>query len=427
MNTDKTRVYIERSKSSPLELSLCDYSEAYYLKDALILAVPHLKRVVSINIAGDEDALEDFIEHFSCATPLLRYLIIDFTPCDAPPILSDTLFDGGVSSLSLLSLRGVVPRLPWNNLPNLTAFSLSNIPEGEISLTKLLDLFANAASLKDILLGSIPDSSDASPGRVVSLPRLGNLTIFANRVRSSVVLNHLSLPTGAFLYLFFCFDGEESPLPEFLPETAENLKNISCITSAYLFFIAESIHIQLGGLSGGLCIQGLRDEHPRTFPAILGCRIIRSLERFDLSRTERLAITMDESSPLDITYFHLLHHVLGIMKELRVLFINSCNNLLFLFALNPNRCLQKQTLCPKLESIVLYVGNKEAPHIRELTDMAKERASGGTQLQSITVIRGDEPVPEEEVFELREHVARVECRLERVAPAWNSIPNHGNS
>lgn len=138
-----------------------------------------------------------------------------------------------------------------------------------------------------------------------------------------------------------------------------------------------------------------------------------------LSRTERLTITMDEYSPL-------LYRVLNITKELRTLFVNLYDNLPFLLVLNQNRHPSKQTPCLKLESIVLYVSDGGTLNIRELTDMARERVLRGVQLQSIAVIGGDRLVPEEAVFKLREHVVRVECHLERVAPVWNSIPNHGN-
>ena len=135
---------------------------------------------------------------------------------------------------------------------------------------------------------------------------------------------------------------------------------------------------------------------------------------------------MDESSPLEEINV-APPHILGIVEDLRVLFFNLYNSLPFLLALNPDWCPSKQILCPKLESAVLYVDDEEALNIRELVDTARERASRGAQLQSITVIGGDRLVPEEEVFKLREHVACVECRFEMKRPRWNKIPDHGNT
>ena len=114
-NIDKTRVYIERSKSSPLELSL----STTYREDAFLLVVLHISRLDSLNINGDANLLQNLAPHLSCPTPLLRELVIDIR--DNPtPVLEDSLFIGGLSSLRSLTLDGVTTHLPWKNLSNLT-------------------------------------------------------------------------------------------------------------------------------------------------------------------------------------------------------------------------------------------------------------------------------------------------------------------
>jgi len=52
----------------------------------------------------------------------------------------------------------------------------------------------------------------------------------------SILLNHLSIAEQAFLVMDFDLDGDMSPLPQYLPKTARNLKNLSQITTVNLHF-----------------------------------------------------------------------------------------------------------------------------------------------------------------------------------------------
>jgi len=106
-NTNKTRVYIERSKSSPLELSLYKHGDATYLDDAFILVVPHITRLKSLNVEGTGTLLQSLAPYLSCPTPLLGELTIELV-CHPTPLLDHTLHqqdckqlisDGNLSSL----------------------------------------------------------------------------------------------------------------------------------------------------------------------------------------------------------------------------------------------------------------------------------------------------------------------------------------
>ncbi|KAF9643329.1 hypothetical protein BDM02DRAFT_3191805, partial [Thelephora ganbajun] len=213
VDAEKTRAYIERSKSLPLEIALCKRGYSSYRKDVFLLVMSHISRAMSINIVGNKNILQTFAEYASCPIPLLRELIVN-VPYESPLALSSTLFNGDLSSLRMLKLTGVIPNLPWRNMSKLTTFELYHVVENKISVTRLLDFFVNAPFLCDIKLESIPDSSDAPPGRVVSLPCVKSLTVFADRAYSSILLNHLSLPSGTLLHLGFDFSGKESPLPK---------------------------------------------------------------------------------------------------------------------------------------------------------------------------------------------------------------------
>jgi hypothetical protein len=91
--------------------------------------------------------------------------------------------------------------------------------------------------------------------------------------------------------------------------------------------------------------------------------------------------------------------------------------------LDPDQTPSKPVPCPKLEELVLYVESRDAFNIPELMSMAKERASRGAKLSSITIVGLGELVSGKEVFKLREHVAHVDYRVEEEPPEWDDITN----
>jgi hypothetical protein len=419
-NADKTRVYIERAKLSPLEIALRKRRVTTYLEGAFPLVIPHIGRLRSLSIVGTRGPLPNLTQHLSCPIPFLRNLTINLT-CHPPPVLDSALFNGNLSSLHTLSLTGVITHLPWKDLSKLTAFELGHVPEDTISITRLLNFFANAPHLTDITLHhSIPTSSNAPPERVVSLSYLKNLAISADPTHS-ILLNHLSIPAGASLVLNFGFLGNKSPLPDYLPTTPKNLKNLASITSANLYFSNMEWRVRLKGPSGGL----LTISHWRGLGATstfsLDRRILRSLDYFVLSKVQRLGVTKYKSpttmEPDKSPPYHILHR----MKDLRTLTLIQCKNLPFILALDPDQIPSKPVPCPKLEELVLYVESRDTFNIPELMSMAKERASGGAKLSSITIIGLGELVPGKEVFKLRAHVAHVDYRVGEQPPNWDDI------
>ena len=420
-NIDRTRVYIERSKSAPLELSLFDAGRTGYLKNAFLLAVPHVSRIKSLDIDTAGNLLQNLTPHLSCPAPLLSELTITYSG-DPIHVLDTTLFNGNLPSLSSLSLWGVITHLPWKNLPNLTTFKLYHVPEGKTSVTQLLNFFEGAHYLRDIALASSMPTSDAPPGRVVSLPHLKKLYIYPSPVHS-ILLNHLCIPAGASLTLGFDFAGDESPVPEFLPKTLENLGNVFPSSSVNLLLDKFHKCVRLSGPNGGLFmffhwIEEWQEEAVFT----LDRRVLRSLSRFDLSGTQSLMVTQYKSPTLGTVEESAPYYILSRMKDLQTLTLSQCNNLPFILALNPDQSSSKSALCPKLEEVVLYVEGLESFNIKELVSMAKERASAGKKLSSITVVALSKLVPRKNVFGLKEHVTRVDYRIGEKPPRWNGVP-----
>ena len=295
-NIERTRICIERSKSSPLEISLYEHGKSqYYRKEAFLLVIPHIDQIASISISGGKNLFQYFIKHFSCHVPLLRDLYPNpiFYPLLA---LDNTLFIDDLSSLRTLSLRGIVPRpIPWKDLLQLTAFSMLPYPPAEgMSVTQLLDLFSKAPRLSKIELAPIPTSPDTPAERVVRLPCLESLTLHMTWAHSSIFLNHLSLPAGVFLHVVFSSRGEKSPLPKLLPKNPENLQNLLHVTSAYLYFNGSHVSVRLDGPNGGLTMCGNREHQPKGAPVVSESDILRSLDYFTISRLQRLALTAYE-------------------------------------------------------------------------------------------------------------------------------------
>jgi len=112
--------------------------------------------------------------------------------------------------------------------------------------------------------------------------------------------------------------------------------------------------------------------------------------------------------------------ILGTMEDLRTLFLNQCNNLSFILALNPDENPSNLVLCPMLESLVIYVKDKLSFRLSALVTMARERASKGVVLQSVTLISQDELEPEE-VSSLKECVPCVDHSFGMGPPKWDTI------
>lgn len=414
-NVDKTRTYIERSRSSPLEVYLGDFYDCQ--EEAVLLVAPHAHRLKTLVVYEDQtEALSFRPEHFSAPAPGLKILVIHLTRDEAPS-LPDKLFDGDLSSLRDLTLVGVVTPLPWRGMSNLTTFDLSYTPENGILLTQLLDFFESAPRLSHVYLhNSIPGFSNAPTQRVLSMAHLESLTIIAQPVHS-ILLNHLSIPAGAAVFSEFSCSDARFPIQSYL-SSLDNLRNLSHIAAVNLRIGPEYRAIRLSGPSGELHVRGM-SENGGTSQGTK--RFLRSLDLFNFSRCQWLAVTLtayELASSIAASY-----QLLDTMKAVRILTLSQCTNLPFISALDPDKCPDQTVLCPELEEIVLYINDPKEVHINQLLKMAKMRASRRAKLSAvtITVVNGVTTRPEE-VFQLREHVSRVEYRMDVTLPQWDALP-----
>ena len=428
-NIDKTRTYVGRSGSSPLGVYLGGFGVTSYQEEALLLVAPHINRLKTL-VVSEDSTLPLLLEYFSFPAPCLESLKINLTseevllPPDDAPVLPDELFGGDLSSLRELDLAGVITSLPWRSMSNLITFDLSHVPENRILLTQLLDFFESAPRLSRVhLCGSIPDSSNAPTERVLSIPLLKKLTIIAQPAHS-ILLNHLSIPVGAALQLEFTYSGRQFPIQSYLP-SSNNLRNLSHFTTVNLRSGSKQKSVRLSGPSGELYVHGNWEDDEIPVDPRSG-QFFQSLGLFDFSRCQRLGIALVCCQPSSSTQIATWPHyeLLRSMESLRTLMLSRCKNLPFISTLNPDKNPDRTVLCPELEEIILYITDSKEVLVSELLKMAKGRASRGAKLSAITiaVVDATPSVRAKNVLKLREHVSRVEYKLEDKLPQWDAVP-----
>lgn len=403
-NIDKTLAYIQRSRSSALNLYLV---EGEATDDAFALVIPHIRRLKSLTIKGTR--LPSVLRHFSCHAPLLKKLDIKIRP-GFGAVLVPTLFYGDLPSLHTLRIGGAITHFPWKNLANLQVVELARHSPNAYRITQLLDFFESAPLLHTVeLIHWQPFSSDAPPERIVPLRCLKVLTATTGS-RPSILLHHLHIPAGASLILR-TNSGGECPLTNYLQKSPRNFSNLSHITAINLLFDDVRTYLLLRGPSGSFSICYPWSE--QAFP---------SLEPV-LSTTRRLMITYrDSPGPAELEDCPIFRTLMS-TNQLRTLVLIDCYDLVpFTRALDPGRDPSNLVLCPNIEELVLYVEDWSPSNVRHLIGMAKNRCFRGRKLSLIKFVDLDFCKSQYDVLSLREHVTDVYYCLGVTRPSWDHIP-----
>ena len=406
MDEEKTQVYLERSKSSPINLSL-DLSEGIPPCDPFFQIIPHitgrLKYLFILGPSEDVEVVTRVISHLSHPAPLLEHLSIRAGGESVPdhyPALPSALFNGDLSSLRTLCLELVSTELHWRNMVNLTSFILSYTPSGAVSIGQLLDFFESAPHLEEVKLYFATPTAGAQNGRSVSLACLKNMCIADDDHAPSILLDHLLIPIGVKLEIQADLVG--SVIGGHLPRSLDNLKNFSGFTTIKLYPDKHYSQMEFSGPKGqvNITLSTFRDD-----PADL---TLGSLAEFDTSTTEKLEIEggyLLTGNPL--------RQALLPMEELRSLTLSGCANPdIFIRALQPATNSSEVAVCPKLEELVLVLPSYEMmqmSHLRvtSVIEMAAARASRGEKLRTFR-IAGGRDVANADVSELMKHVWNVE-------------------
>ena len=398
-NADKTRVYLKRSKSSPINLQVQTTGDPPP-HDPFFQIIPHATgRLQSLSIDSITGNLQSIIDHLSHPAPLLKYLKID-GGCESEPerntVLTTSLFNGDLSSLRVLQLSCVRTELPWRNMVNLVSFVLCHTLPGEVSIRQVLDFFESAPRLHNIQLRFAIPTSGGQDGRLVPLAYLKRMNIVGN-VPSSLLLDHLLIPAGATLGTEIAFDG---PLIEnHLPRSLDNLRNLSNFTKISLRVDNSHPHMQFTGPNGEVSIAPVAPRVGLTSLAL------ESLAGLDTSSAEQLDILRGDPLSRDLPYQVFLP-----MENLHSLTLSRCKNpRAFVCALDPNLGSSGVMVCPRLKEIalVLRTGRQEFD-IGTMIEMAAARASKGAKLARIRILDRRGRPDLEGVQELGKHALQVE-------------------
>jgi hypothetical protein len=396
LDVDKTRVYLERSKSSPISVRIDEGSDDLSPHNSFFQIVPHaVDRLKSLVVNGTPRNLSAITAPLSRPAPLLEYLWIDGNCESMPqdnPTLTSALFNRDLPSLRELHLEYVRTELPWRNMVNLTSFELWHTTPDDFSIRQLLDFFESAPRLRTIDLLHATPTSGAQHGRLVSLDCLKSMAVIGDET-PSLLLDHLIIPVGAKL------STQGGPLNEgLLPRSLDNLKNLSGFTDINLHIDGSDPYIRFSGPNGQVRMY----IHPNDDTTRL---MLESLARFDTSKTERLQIDYGHSHSRDPPY-QALHP----MDHLRTLILYRCTSPdIFIHALDPNTNSSGVAVCPELEELILVLRlSEETLDIKNVKEMAAARASRGAKLKSIKISSHDKSM-QIDALDLREHALHVEC------------------
>ena len=283
----KAGVYFERSKSSPINLSLRRHG-GLFPSDPFFQIIPlALGRLKSLYIQGTKDNLQDITAHLHHLPPFLEELSV-FGGYYLPiPLLSPTLFNGDLSSLRGLHLNSISTGLPWRNMANLSTFTLANT--SSVSVRQLLDFFDSAPRIREVGIYSAVPTSGTQNGRLVSLSCLRKMDISGGP--SSVLLGHLLIPVGAKLKTQRYIPGLSTE--DHLPRSLDNLKNLSAFTKIRLSSRSPNAHIRFSGPNGQVEMVSEISQPAEA------CMLFESLTRFDTSKTIQLEIDHGDSPSSD--------------------------------------------------------------------------------------------------------------------------------
>ena len=394
---DKTRAYLERSKSSPIDVYI-ERDGCLFPGDAFLeIDPPAIHRLKAMAIYGTAELFHDITTKLSHPAPLLKDLsIYGGRELEHSPMITTPLFNGGLPSLRKLDLHCVRTNLPWRNAINLTSFALVRT-QSKISIKQLLDFFEGAPHLREVELRSVLLTPTDQNGRLVSLTCLKNLTICWDRP-ISLLIGHLSIPVGADLTT----ELESYPrIEDHLPRSLDNLGNLSNFTKLHVCLRMRHSYIEFTGPNGEVRIASF------DYGINTGSSMLASLAGFDTSTTEHLEISYGDANSED------LRQALLPMKNLYTLTVPLPVGVRSLArALDPGTDLSNVLICPKLEEFAVHVG-KDGFDIESVVGMAAARASRGAKLKFVRIVNR-EAITWMDTSELGKHVAHVEYDHEGV-------------
>ena len=393
---DKTRVYLERSRSSPINLLLWRRFDVPPLDPFLQIIPQAIGRLKSLFVKVKPEELQAIAGHLSHSAPLLERLDVDgaFQILSGRRcVLPSTIFGGDLSSLRELNLDTVLTELPWRNMANLTSFTWRSNLVDDFTIGQLLDFLETAPRLRKIYFNFATLVSGGENGRLISLDHLERMGVIECGP-TSILFDHLVIPVGAKLKI------QHSVIEDQIPRLLENLKNLSDFTEVH---ICDNVrpHLRLRGPNGrALMDVGAIDVDTTNL-------FFESLARFDASKTEQLKIDSCIFPSGDI-----LHRTLLPLENLRTLILVQRGDLCLLVdTLNPNKSRSRKVVCPSLEEFIFkFYPNKV--ETRGVMKMAAARASRGAKLRTVVAVGDEDELDLADVSKFRKRGLHEEWDLE---------------
>lgn len=409
MDAEKTRVYLERSRTAPINVWLKRKLKLGLIhNDPFLQISPHaISRLKHLSVETTEpEHFQDIIRHFCRPVPpLLEVLTIDCDDVHSSPVLPAGLFDGVLSSLRELHLHFVQTELPWKNMNNLTSFSFSLAytfrARFKISVDNFLDFFERSPHLVEIKLALGAAKRTHRGERRVELKYLRRLSIHGVHPPRRL-LDHLSVPVGANVSIKF--SKHPGPyLEDHLSRSLDNLKSFSHFTKIRLCYKFAEGSMRFTGPNGQVSVAACP-------PGRHGERVVcKFLARLDTSQTRCLEL-------VDSTFPTELGELLASLSNLRTLIIPECKDIYKSFLIcqhirfSPNGSL----VCPKLEELVLPFHIPELFDETPVVDIAVERALAGSPLKLVKFIFSWYPSTKEGFVKLQEVWVKLQEHVERV-------------
>lgn len=431
----RTRTFIERSKSVPIQVRL----SPDFCSQSLNALFPHIKRFESLKMEIRASELKHrSIHHLRRPAPLLEQLTIAVEDS----VLTDDdlespfplLFRGEFPHLTRLALEYLSPHPDWFRISNLTTFHLVHTGSHGGSSSQLLRFFEQNPGIEDVSITYHGRFVDNAPSHhVVNLPHLRKIRL-GDCPSKPGILHHLLLPTGVEVALKPYIPSPIIGIAADLSLRVQNPPNFMSGIDRISFAEGSQTSVHFAGPYGTLyirspCVTGDNEFNPHD----LATRCLYTFEPLDVSGVTEFLIEnyapMRRSS-LESVQNSALHHCLRSLPKLRTLILVSCANITHFQALQmPDPDEEDfRIVCPGLKHLFIDVSETRHPEMSfphfpflDLLSLVETRASLGIPLERIT-LKSIHPLFEDsDLASLLQFVGTVETLGGDVSsPSWDS-------
>ncbi|KAI0270504.1 hypothetical protein BC834DRAFT_861732 [Gloeopeniophorella convolvens] len=227
-----TGAFFERSAETPLTVEWPVPRDTDMLRREAQLISSHIHHIRIFTIFGNQVCMKALAEAFESSAPILQKLVVCIKDSDESVEVPQDLFNGNAPQLRAMRTFGLRPNWTSPFLRRLTNLDISldsNVLSAP-SAQKILDVLESMDKLKFLkLMGCIRPFREAADGRIVNMSSLKRIILRGHVNACAGVLNHLRIPTSAFVVVEGCADKEghlEPHLPNLLDALSNHLRRL---------------------------------------------------------------------------------------------------------------------------------------------------------------------------------------------------------